>query len=497
MEHYFTRSDLYNHVWSRPVSMLASDLGTTTDRLVTLLRRANIPTPSADYWTQKELGATPAQSELPPAAPGCLEPLLLETGTRSVGRPASLNRSTAPRATASNPPQLEPTILTREALYQAVWTTPLTRLAEQYGVSGGKLAKICERENIPYPKPGYWSKHAVGKAPAPSPLPRADDPIVISTPATRTSRANAFEEAKRQVARSGAIGQPAILVQKRLVDPHQVIGSWLAEHKEMTKRARREQDPWSRKALDPGKLTATEHRRHRILDALFKGIERQGGRISEGERNELVAELRGAKIAFQIREKQDQMRRPLTSEERQVRLPDDNMWKQELVPTGRLMFLIKTPQWPAELPRQWLESGEQTMERMLPDILAIFLAAGPLLVQRNLEQEAADHERRLAEYRWHETQRQRRCDVDRWLAFKELAQDWEELATVRDFLRTLRSIGGDPNAIVDGRSVAQWIVWADEWLSRSDPIRNGVAGVFTTVARMVEEDGIQSNEIRN
>lgn len=68
---------------------------------------------------------------------------------------------------------------------------------------------------------------------------------------------------------------------------------------------------------------------------------------------------------------------------------------------------------------------------------------------------------------------------------------------MRDFLGTLRSMGGDPDAIVDGQSVAQWIVWAEQWLSRTDPIRNGVAGVFTTVARMVEEAEMQSNEIRS
>lgn len=40
--------------------------------------------------------------------------------------------------------------MTREELYGAVWTTPLSRLAEEYGISGNGLAKICDRENIPY-----------------------------------------------------------------------------------------------------------------------------------------------------------------------------------------------------------------------------------------------------------------------------------------------------------------------------------------------------------
>jgi hypothetical protein len=54
--------------------------------------------------------------------------------------------------------------LTREQLYERVWTTPMTTLAEEYGLSDVAIAKRCKVHNIPRPPVGYWAKEA-GKAP--------------------------------------------------------------------------------------------------------------------------------------------------------------------------------------------------------------------------------------------------------------------------------------------------------------------------------------------
>jgi hypothetical protein len=274
----------------------------------------------------------------------------------------------------------------------------------------------------------------------------------------------------------------SLVVPERLLRPHAVIASWLAEHEEKKRQARNERDPWMRNLYRPSEFTETDRRKHRILDALFKAIERQGGKVMQGERTVLFAEVLGEKVEFQVREKQKQERRPLTEDEKRWRSTGANGWKKELVPTGWLIFEIKTWQWPAGLPRQWLESEKQPMEGMLPDILATFVTAGPLLVQQRKDREAAERERQLAERRRYEEQQRRKRDANRWRKFRELAQDWHELAAVRDFLTALRSMDIESVAEIDGRSVEVWIAWAEEWLQRADPTANGVDGVFKKVA---------------
>ena len=61
----------------------------------------------------------------------------------------------------------------REELYGLVWSEPMTKVAQRFNVSGSYLARICEVMKVPRPDRGYWQKLAVGKAPAPEPLPEA------------------------------------------------------------------------------------------------------------------------------------------------------------------------------------------------------------------------------------------------------------------------------------------------------------------------------------
>lgn len=64
-------------------------------------------------------------------------------------------------------------MVTREQLYDQVWSAPMTKVAEQYAVSGTYLARVCSALNVPRPPTGYWAKLAVGKAPAIELLPAA------------------------------------------------------------------------------------------------------------------------------------------------------------------------------------------------------------------------------------------------------------------------------------------------------------------------------------
>jgi hypothetical protein len=83
MEQQFTRQELYDHVWTKPISHLVGELGTTTGVLSSLLRKANIPTPPSGYWMRKEFGKPVVQEPLPQAPEGCSEPLRLDRTKRS------------------------------------------------------------------------------------------------------------------------------------------------------------------------------------------------------------------------------------------------------------------------------------------------------------------------------------------------------------------------------------------------------------------------------
>jgi len=64
-----------------------------------------------------------------------------------------------------------PPPLTRESLYNIVWSEPMLKVAARLGISSSYMARICTYLNIPKPERGYWAKLAAGKAKSKPPLP--------------------------------------------------------------------------------------------------------------------------------------------------------------------------------------------------------------------------------------------------------------------------------------------------------------------------------------
>ena len=50
----------------------------------------------------------------------------------------------------------------RKKLHEQIWSKPMTKVAEEYGISGNGLKKICIKLRVPFPPVGYWQKLAAG-----------------------------------------------------------------------------------------------------------------------------------------------------------------------------------------------------------------------------------------------------------------------------------------------------------------------------------------------
>jgi len=64
-------------------------------------------------------------------------------------------------------------MVSREELYELVWSMSMTKVAENFSVSGSYMARVCSLLRVPRPERGYWAKLEVGKAPARPELPEA------------------------------------------------------------------------------------------------------------------------------------------------------------------------------------------------------------------------------------------------------------------------------------------------------------------------------------
>jgi hypothetical protein len=339
---------------------------------------------------------------------------------------------------------------------------------------------------VPYPPRGYWAKKAAGKNVISYQLPPADvgtpQNVRISPtpPPVKPPELPAEVKAKVEAVRTEVA---SITVPERLQRPHHIIATWLAEHDRRKRESRQERDPWRKKLYDPGEISGTTRRIHRILDTLFKALEKQGGKAKEGDRRMLYVEMQGEKVDIQIREKQKQGRRPLTDSEKRFASPGDKDWRQELQPTGKLVFTIKT-YLPGSLQREWIEGNDTSLESMIPDIVGVFVAAGPLLVEQRLQQQEAERQRQIAERKRYEEEQQRKLDNNRWRRFTEFARQQRDCAVARDFLAALKSTNHDPKQQVAGNDIADWMAWAERRLMEADPLNYGAPAIFETISRI-------------
>lgn len=375
----------------------------------------------------------------------------------------------------------ENTIVSREELYALVWTTPMVRLGDQFGLSGNGLAKICRRLDVPYPPRGWWAKKAAGHKVRQAPLPKPKPGI---PPAARiVARVRWSENSMTDLAPlHEAIG--VIAVPERLTRAHPVIAAWRAEHKRRREAAARTRDPWMGRGWSVPDFTEMEKKGHRVLHALLKALEKAGATVADGDKKgHVFATVAGERIELEIREKLKQVKRPLNEDEKRW-YSDQKRLVTELVGTGRLHVVIHT--WTSGgFRREWLESDAHPIETLLPDIAATVLAMGPHLAElrRKREEEAqfAEERRRQAE----EERRRARRDASRWRRFVELARASDEVRQARAFLLELQRLPITDEMVGD-RRLDEWLTWAEARAATSDPLERGAAALFGEIAEVTE-----------
>jgi hypothetical protein len=382
----------------------------------------------------------------------------------------------------------EPVVLSREELYRQVWETPMIRLGEKYGISGNGLKKVCHRLDVPYPPLGYWAKLRAGKAmkvpalPEPTPSTPRDvkiSPTPLSLPVPKVDPAVAEQ---LEIARAKAAD---VVVPGSLRRPHPMIATWLAEHARKEAEARRDRSIRGA-AYKPEPFTDLDRRQQRILDTLFKAVEKRGFAVKGRAPYQLWLETGKERLDFSLRERMKQVKRPLTEEEKNRGFYSNRQWRRESVPTGELIFLIKTYLAPG-LTAAWRD-GERRLEEQMSDVVSVLSIAAPILQEQRRQAEEAERRRWEEERRCQEERAKQQQDKNRWRRFVELAAQWEEAVLAARFIEALRELPADDEKTFGGRTAGEWSAWAREKCSEFDPLRWQPGDVWCNLATVSSWD---------
>ncbi|WP_293985652.1 hypothetical protein [Sphingobium sp.] len=379
---------------------------------------------------------------------------------------------------------LAPGLLSRTELHTLVWAEPLRHLAGRFGISDQSLAKLCDRFDIPRPRPGHWNKVAAGKEISVPALPPAKAGMDEKIEITPVPDGGASSTAHDPIAAARQNGK-GVRVADRLSDPHPIVAGWLANRREATARGRLVYDIWPNRPVRAAPFTPIERRRLRILDTLFKTLKEEEIVIAETDRHGPVARCGQDEIAFQLRPRLKEVRQLLPPEERRWHGPG-KQYRRELVETDVLVFEIK--RWlPGDLPRVWQDGRKGMIEDRVGDILTTLLAAFPMMAAAREEAEERQRLRETEQRRRQILAQELKLDRDRFRCFLEQAARWREAGLARDFLMALRAAIPDSSLEIGGRPAAEWLEWAQAHVQAHDPLTQGSCAVFRSIAEVTEK----------
>jgi len=371
-----------------------------------------------------------------------------------------------------------PLILSREELYEQVWSTPMVRLAKEYGLSDVGLAKICKKHQIPRPRVGYWAKVQLGRKVSRPPLPPlgkgASHRFWIRQ---RTPDENErFRPEIREAVVAEDREEHRIQVLAELVDPRPLVQKTARS----LRKAKQGEDglvrPRAKQALNVVVSPESVDRAMRIMDALVRGLEQRSHRVvilNEEERVGTFAEIEGEHVEFWLKEVVDRKEREPTPKERRAKERHPWFYRTPFYryePTSRLFLQIVTHQYDGHR-RRWSDGKRQRLETCLnPFVASILRIADGLAADRQRREEEC--ERREA---W---ERERAIKVplirqeEQCLkGLQEEANAWHASQSIRQYVQAVtESATAGSEEIKDGSELHRWIIWATEQADRLDPL---------------------------
>ena len=368
--------------------------------------------------------------------------------------------------------------LSREDLYEQVWTTPMRTLAGTYGFSDVGLAKMCGRLRIPTPPVGYWQKKRNGKSVRRIPLPVLDEAeekqirIELAEPA---APGQTLTEVERLIKAEKA-DQNRIEVPKALVEPHAVV-----ERTERSLRGAKQDEhglvcPRAKNCFSVTVSRDQIDRAMRIMDSLAKALEARGYEVlpTDEPGQPTKVSVREELVTIGLAEILDRRGRPLSAAQKKER--ERYSWmasrtEYDYFPSGRLALTIGNGGGRDFTRHQWCDGVKQKVERCLNGFIAGVIKTSEDIKVARAEREARERKWQEEERRRKEAEQRRREEEARIADLDEKVTAWARSQQMRAFLAAVRATMIERHGeIIADSDLAHWLAWAERRADGIDPI---------------------------
>lgn len=376
--------------------------------------------------------------------------------------------------------------ITRDDLYKRVWSEPIMKIADEYGLSGRGLAKICSRLEIPVPGRGYWRQKGTGKKVYTPRLPiqlKSRDKGVHITIQQRL-QVDDFQPSSElhQLIHYEKSDKGKITVNAKLTSPHPLIKASIEhlrhiEPDDIGRLRVQRQD-----LLDVTISKDSIARAMRIMDALVKALEKRGFSISNMEniggncnskKYLSCAIIMGEKICFHLTEKYSKKERPLTKEQLIEKINRPSFFNQpfDYFPTGKLYLEITTHAYSINR-KTWSDTNTHRLEDLMNDFMMGLIKTAAAITADRIEREKEEQLHRERIKQEQERERIRQQEMQRVKALDRDVSFWYKSQQTHSYLEAVKvSVIKKDGKIVPGSEMDKWLTWAFQQADSMDPLR--------------------------
>lgn len=385
-------------------------------------------------------------------------------------------------------------VLTRQDLYDRVWSKAMRIAAPELGLSDVGLKKICKRLDIPTPPLGYWAKKEFGKAPKQPPLPANGDAELEGIkfyPNAQVGRSEMASEVVEILVQEKA-KENRIVVSDRLDEPCLLV----ERTSKSLKAARADEDgivqPRAKKTLDVHVAPDSVERAMLIMDTLLNALEARSLHVQlrdhDGAWATTVTVL-DETIDFALHEIVDRVERdPTPAEKRRMdQLPyfhgNDRFYN--LVPSDRLCLEITSGPLNGRR-RRFTDTKRRPLANLLNAFVStLYRTAEDIKIERKRleelrqEREQREHRRQEWECQRYEKLEEIRAEEERVAALMGEAEAWHKSQAIRTYIQAAREnlieVRGE---VVPDSDEDRWLHWASNQADRIDPLTDSPPSVL-------------------
>lgn len=238
--------------------------------------------------------------------------------------------------------------LSREQLYERIWSSPMTQVAAELGISDVALGKRCKKLNVPKPPVGYWAKVAAGQTPTKQALPAEPKPIE-------------YEPLDAPVAGTVLVPASLLLLHPMAMEVKALLRAAVPDTDQRLKVENRAAPcvTVSKALIEPAV---------KALHVIITAMEARGIRYCQSRSKYDVAHFEKGhdRLNLTIEETTVMVTRAPTAQEK--RHPTARWQTQFAEPSGKLSMFISTERH-AVRPKNWTESDKLSLEEVLAKVV--------------------------------------------------------------------------------------------------------------------------------